>query len=155
MMTVINKIKNLFIALILGVLITGLSAFTTSYQEQQMLTVIVNTPIDELSFNEMKTIMRGEKQRWKDGTKVVLALMKTTTPIGELTADKVYHMSASQLNKYWLAQVFQGRVQAPNFFTSEAELMEFVKQTKGAIGVVTKNAGENSEKVLVEGKTEF
>jgi ABC-type phosphate transport system substrate-binding protein len=155
MMTAIKKLQNLFLALIIGVLLTGLSAFTTSSQDEKLLSVIVNTPTDEISFNEMKTIMRGERQRWKDGTKVVLALMKTTTPIGELTADKVYKMSASQLNKYWLAQVFQGRVQAPNFFTSESELVEFVRQTKGAIGVVTSNGGNNSEKVLVEGKTEF
>ena len=33
--------------------------------------------VTELSFKEFKGIMRGEKQRWKNGPKVEIALMKT------------------------------------------------------------------------------
>jgi hypothetical protein len=45
------------------------------------LTVISNgkgTPSD-LTLAQLKSILKGEKLRWKDGTKVVIALMKTKT----------------------------------------------------------------------------
>ena len=64
-------------------------------------------------------------------------------------------MSTNQFNKYWLAQVFQGRVQSPHFFTSEEELIDYVNQTTGAIGIVT-NIGDKKVQILkVEGKNYF
>lgn len=142
-----NSIKNILSYLSLSVLVLVLSSwlsFTHAKKEtSQDLMVVANiNNITELTFKEFKGIMRGEKQRWKNGPKVEIALMKTSTSTGLITAEKVYQMSANQLNKYWLAQVFQGRVQAPQFFTSEAALIEYVQQTPGAIGVITSSSKE-------------
>jgi hypothetical protein len=100
---------------------------------------------------QLKAVMRGERLRWPDGSKVVIALMKSSTPIGINTSQKIYNMSANELNKYWLALVFQGKADAPNFFNSEAELEEFIAQTTGAIGVVNQplTAGKT---VLIDGR---
>ena len=105
----------------------------------------------EMKLAQLKSTMRGEKLRWPDGSKVVIALLKTTTPIGQSTSKKIYNMSANELNKYWLALVFQGKADAPNFFNSEAELQEFVATTTGAIGVVNQPA-PNSKTITIEGK---
>jgi hypothetical protein len=96
---------------------------------------------------QLKSTMRGEKLRWPDGSKVIIALLKSNTPIGTATSKKIYNMTSNELNKYWLALVFQGKADAPNFFNSEAELEEFVSQTSGAIGVV--NHPATSNKVIV------
>jgi hypothetical protein len=101
----------------------------------------------EMKLAQLKSTMRGEKLRWPDGSKVVIALLKSTTPIGTNTSKKIYNMSANELNKYWLALVFQGKADAPNFFNSEAELEEFVSQTNGAIGVVNHPSATN--KIIV------
>ena len=105
----------------------------------------------ELKMAQFKSIMKGEKLRWPDGSKVVIALLKTTTPVGQSTSQKVYRMSANELNKYWLALVFQGKADAPNFFNSEAELAEFVAQTTGAIGVVNQPTA-SSKTIAIDGK---
>jgi hypothetical protein len=55
---------------------------------------------------QLKSVMRGEKLRWPDGSKVIIALLKSTTPIGVNTSRKIYNMSPNELNKYWLALVF-------------------------------------------------
>lgn len=106
--------------------------------QDMSLAVIANSKgaPSEMKLAQLKSTMRGEKLRWPDGNKVVIALLKSTTPIGTTTSKKIYNMSANELNKYWLALVFQGKADAPNFFNSEAELEEFVSQTAGAIGVV-------------------
>jgi len=121
--------------------------------QDQNLVVIGNSkgvPAD-MKLAQLKATLRGEKLRWPDGSKVVIALLKTTTPIGQNTSRKIYNMSANELNKYWLALVFQGKADAPNFFNSEAELAEFVAQTTGAIGVVNQPA-PSSKTITIEGK---
>jgi hypothetical protein len=101
---------------------------------------------------QLSSVMKGEKLRWPDGTKVSIALMKSNTPIGVNTSKKVYNMSSNELNKYWLALVFQGKADAPTFFNSEAELEEFISQTKGAIGIVNQPAASNKT-IAIDGKT--
>ncbi|UOE35647.1 hypothetical protein MTP16_08350 [Hymenobacter monticola] len=126
---------------------------TPAHAQDQNLVIIGNgkgVPND-MKLAQLRATMRGEKLRWPDGSKVVIALLKTTTPIGQSTSKKIYNMSANELNKYWLALVFQGKADAPNFFNSEAELAEFVAQTAGAIGVVNQPV-PNSKTITVEGK---
>ena len=78
----------------------------------------------------------GEQQRWRNGTKITIALMKTNTSAGKTTSKKIYGMSGDELNRFWLALVFQGKAAAPNFFNSAAELENFVAQNPGAIGIL-------------------
>lgn len=121
--------------------------------QDQNLVVIGNAKgvPPEMRLAQLKATLKGEKLRWPDGSKVVIALLKTTTPIGQNTSKKIYNMSANELNKYWLALVFQGKADAPNFFGSEAELAEFVAQTTGAIGVVNQPLA-SSKTITIEGK---
>ena len=116
----LKSIKKMILGGVMLITFFGLCSWEfnedTSNQEVDSLVVIANVDgVTEITFNELKSIMRGERQRWKGGVKVELALMKTTTPIGGLIAEKIYNMSSNQLNKYWLAQVFQGRVHTPQF----------------------------------------
>lgn len=105
----------------------------------------------EMKMSLLKSTLKGEKQRWPNGTKIIIALMKSNTLIGENTSKKLYNMSANELNKYWLALVFQGKADAPNFFNSESDLAAFVGQTQGAIGVIGRES-DDVRPVLVDGK---
>lgn len=136
--------------LVLVMLFAGLAA-----RSQSSLTVISNpkgTP-EELKFSELKSIFMGEQQRWRNGTKITLALMKTNTDVGKTTSSKVYGMSGDELNKFWLALVFQGKASAPNFFNSESDLENFVARNPGAIGITDQLAANTELRtILVEGR---
>ena len=134
---------------ILILVIAGL----TSNAQDGPLTIIANPKgaPEELKFAALKSILKGEKARWPDGSKVVIALMKTNTTVGSTTSKKIYNMSGDELNKYWLALVFQGKGQAPVFFTSSSELENFITQTPGAIGVIAPPPN-SARSVLIEGK---
>ena len=135
----------------------GLLLFSAPAVKAQVsdLTVISNqngSP-SSMKFSELKSIFMGEQQRWRGGTKITIALMKANTPAGKNTSQKIYGMSSDELNKFWLALVFQGKAQAPNFFNSAAELENFVAQNPGAIGILDQLAANNEVKtVIVEGK---
>ena len=105
-----------------------------------------------LKMDQLKSILKGEKQRWTDGTKVVIALMKATTPVGLNTCSKIYKMTNNEIQKHFLALVFQGKGEAPVFFSSIAELQSFINQTPGAIGVIATNPAETEKIILIDGK---
>jgi len=121
---------------------------------QDALTVIGNgkgVPAG-LTLPQLKSVLKGELMRWKDGTKMTIVLMKTNTPVGMSTCKKLYNMSPNDLNKLFLALVFQGKGEAPVFFNSVSELETFINQTPGAIGVIESAAANKEKVVLINGK---
>ena len=135
----------------------GFFASTFVFAQEDELTIVGNRESvpDELNMRQLKSVLRGEMLKWSDGVSIKIALMKTSTPVGTSTCKKVYGMSGNELNKYFLALVFQGKAKAPTFFNSIAELESYVAQTPGAIGV-SQNTVEGSLKiVLVDGKKQM
>jgi len=146
-----NYISILF-ALIFGIFLP------MSLRAQDTDLIIIRNEVSvpsEMDLSQLKSVLRGEKYRWKDGSKVVVALMKTNTPVGTNTCRKLYNMSSNELNKYFLALVFQGKVKAPTFFNSESELASFVAETPGAIGVLQNVYEIPVKTILVDGKKQI
>lgn len=135
----------------IGLLSCGLSM----HAQTEMLTVISNdkgAPA-ELKLTELKSILMGEKQRWHNGNKITIALMKTSTPAGEYTCKKIYDMNSDEVKKFWLALVFQGKADAPAFLNSVSEVQNFVAENPGAIGIIDQPLSDNNEHVvLIDGK---
>lgn len=135
-------------------LLIGLSA----YSQDNNLTVIGNKNAvpAQLTYAELQAIFLGNKPQWSNGTKVVIALMKLNTAGGKATCDKLFHMTADQVTKHWLAASIKGTVDAPVFFNSAAELQSFVSTTSGAIGVMNEPvSAANAKTVLIDGKKTF
>jgi hypothetical protein len=105
---------------------------------------------------ELKSVLKGEKQRWNDGTKVHIVLMKTTTPVGQSTCEKIYSMSGDKVKRFWLELSFAGNADAPTFCNTIAELESFVAQNPGAIGILDQFSGADGIKVMeIDGKKFF
>lgn len=146
--------KSLFFNIVLICLLGLLIPSNACGQESQLVIIGNNSSVPtEMNFNQLKSVLRGEQLRWNDGKQVIIALMKTNTPIGSETCARIYNMSGNELNKYLLALVFQGRLKAPTFFTSASELKSFVAETPGAIGVVDQADDSILKIVTVDGKT--
>jgi len=135
-------------------LLVGLFLPLSINAQDEQLIVVGNAQSvpSEMDMEMLKSVFRGEKLRWNDGSKVSIALMKTNTPIGSNTCEKLYNMTANELNKYFLALVFQGKITRPAFFNSVSELEAYVAQTPGAIGVLQKADDNSSKIILVNGK---
>ena len=126
--------------------------------QQQTLMAVGNVKgaPENMTFAELQSVLKGEKQRWKNGDRVLIALMKTTTPLGKKISAKVFEMTGDELNKFWLALVFQGKAQAPKFFNSLDELEIFIAQNPGAIGIVDKPIADPETKfIMVAGQKTF
>jgi len=138
-------------------LIFGLLLSWSLVAQDMELSIIGNPESvpDELRMSQIVSVLKGEKQQWDDGVSIKIALMKTSTSIGTTTCNKIYNMSANELNKYFLALVFQGKVKAPTFFNSISDLENYVAQTPGAIGVLQHTTGDLVKIVLIDGKKQI
>jgi len=122
------------------------------------LTVIGNVTgvPSALKYADLVSVMKGQRQRWGDGTKVSIYLMRTTTPVGESTCKRVYNMSGDRVKKYWLLQTLGFKADAPVFCNDVEELERYVSQNPGAIGVMDKASNQAGVKVLlIDGKSTF
>lgn len=131
---------------------------SSSVMAQDLALTIIGNPASapsELNMTQLRSVLKGERLRWEDGSSIKIALMKTNTPIGTSTCKKIYNMSGNELNKYFLALVFQGKVKAPAFFNSVDELERYVAQTPGAIGVSQNTSDDLLKIILIDGKKQF
>jgi hypothetical protein len=152
-----KKMRN--ILLVVTVASLSLLSFKTSktsviFVEAGNLTVVVNSngaPSD-INLLKLKGVLKGEQQRWKNGTKIKLALMKTSTDIGSDMTNRIFGMTVKELNKHYLAKVFQGKMSSPDFFTSETDLIKHVSQKPGAIGIVSTAKAKGTSTLNVDGK---
>src|SRR4051812_9986011 len=122
------------------------------------LTVISNQKGAPPALNlvELRSIFMGERQRWRNGTKVIIAMMKPNTTTGKVISNKVYHMSSDEVNKLWLALVFQGKADSPVSFDTAEALENFVTSNPGAIGIIQEDQiPANAQVTLIDGKKTF
>jgi ABC-type phosphate transport system substrate-binding protein len=152
-----KRLSRLFAAACL-LSLAWLASGSAMLPEEPAITVIANEKgaPSTLTMRELKAVLEGQKQRWGDGSKISIAFMKASTPVGNATASKVMRMTGDQLNKFWLALVFQGKAKAPVFFTSAADLENYVSTNTGAIGVIDGSYSVKHARVVsIDGKRSF
>jgi len=135
----------------------GLATRAQPVQQDITLTAICNSrgAPAEMKMSELKSVLMGEKQRWSDGTKVVIAMVKSTTPLGEIISKRIYSMSGDGVRGFWAGISFAGKYDPPNVFNTVTELETFVAQNPGAIAILDKPIGNDVRVISIDGKKSF
>jgi len=135
-----------------------LSVSLLAKAQEGTLTVIANVKgvPSELKMTELKSVFMAERQRWSDGTKVIIAMIKSTTPLGKIISKRIYSMSGDEVRGFWAGISFAGKFESPVTFNTVSELETFVAQNPGTIAILDK-APESPEvkTVMIDGKKMF
>lgn len=91
---------------------------------------------------QISTVFRGNQSIWPSREPVAIVMPSFKAEYANQFSSSILQMSHSELQKYWLALVFQGRANAPVFLNSSAEIIDYVKNNPGAIGIVKANDRE-------------
>jgi ABC-type phosphate transport system substrate-binding protein len=123
------------------IIIHLLILFNTTLNQQnssmQGLIVVGNkTGLETINKKQLKGIFRGSQTIWPTNEQVIVVMPSIKADFADDFATSVLQMSQSAIHKYWLELVFQGRAHTPVFLNSNSEILEFIKTTPGAIGVV-------------------
>lgn len=119
------------------------------------LAIVVNpgNPVDELSRSELIKIFRVERRFWAS-EKIILLTREQDSWEKELVLEKIYNMSADDLNKFWLTKIFTGEIPAaPAVVGTEFMLKRLVQRLPGAIAYIDSESVDSNVKVLrIDGK---
>jgi ABC-type phosphate transport system substrate-binding protein len=108
-----------------------------------------STDIDNLSFDELRRIFRGERQFWPDGSRVTLLVRAPVTQERKLVLQKIYRMSEDAFRQYWIAKMFRAEVAAgPKIVYSSEMARELVTAIPGAIGFMPAGSATAGVKVI-------
>ena len=94
-----------------------------------------------LTEQEVIDVFKAKKSLWSNGKSVFICLPETKSSDASDVCSKIYGKTASEVQKFWLTQVFQGRSRAPHFFESDQSMIDFVAKNPGAIGVFINEEG--------------
>ena len=132
------------------------SVLSSAAQDAKLIVVTnVKGCPTEISFKLLKSVYKGELQRWNTGLKIEIALMKSNTSAGSAIAKKVYNLTPDQVNTFWTGLVFSGKANPPKIFETTSELEIWVGKHPGAIGIVEVTDESILKPILVDGKDSF
>jgi ABC-type phosphate transport system substrate-binding protein len=112
------------------------------------------TPISQLSFTELRQVLKGDRQYWTPDLPVVLFVRAPTSAERSAVLDVIYQMSEPQFKQYWIAKQFRAETAtSPKNMRSNDLTQQFVASTPGAIGFMAANDVKPGVKVLkIEGR---
>ena len=140
---------------VVAVLLSGLvlGAFAPP-PDPRTFQVIVSTenPANSIKKQDLAQFFLKKKSRWSDGREVLPVDQTARSPVrgaftrSVLAAEGMEHLS--EVESFWLQQVYSGRGTPPPIKSSDKDVVAFVQANPGAIGYVSAAATPGSVKVL-------
>ena len=111
--------------------------------------VVANSsaPVASIAPDDLRDIFLGTQHSLSNGSKVTPVLLKSG-PTHELFLKSYLGKSVEGFRTWWLQLVFTGQGLLPKTFVSEAELVEYVGRTRGAVGYATRASVRGSVKCI-------
>ena len=114
--------------------------------EEILIIVNTETSIKNLSLNTLVDIYTNNKTKWDNGEKIYVSMLKKG-PVHEAFSSQMVGMAPRKLVSVWKKVIFTGLGTPPKILSTEAEMIQYVASTKGAIGYIS--ASTPSENVDV------
>lgn len=101
--------------------------------------VIANKNISEktLTLGAVRSIFGMRLRSWNGGKPIRVFVFNDHHPLHIQFSKKILGVFPHQLRWSWDRLVFSGTGQAPTYVKTESEMLEYVKNTPGAIGYIT------------------
>jgi ABC-type phosphate transport system substrate-binding protein len=124
-------------------------ALLASAKAQSFTIVGNNTGFKTTTAKNLKSIFKGKYSSWKNKEGVIIVLPSTKSDNAAAVAKYLYNTTVTGMQKYWLAQVFQGRCNPPVFLETDTEIVNYVKRNSGAIGIVRSSTKDISSSIKI------
>jgi ABC-type phosphate transport system substrate-binding protein len=103
------------------------------------LAIVVNpaTPVDQLTFAELREVFLGNRQYWSPDMPVVLLMRAPTSAERDAVLDIIYRMKEPQFKQYWIAKIFRADLSSPpKIVYSNDAANTLVQNVPGAIAFI-------------------
>jgi ABC-type phosphate transport system substrate-binding protein len=96
-----------------------------------------SVPASEISKSHLLDIFTGDVKEWENGEPVVIVDLKPRSDVKEAFYDYL-GKSSSRMKSIWMRNMLTGEGTPPESLESQAEIVERVTNTPGAIGYVNR-----------------
>jgi hypothetical protein len=104
-------------------------------------------PISQISASDLKGVFLVTKTSLPDGSRVEPVLLRLGRTLDDF-AKAYVGKTANGLENYYRSLVFSGKGTMPRILRSDAEVLDYVRRTRGAIGYVSAEANIEGVKLL-------
>lgn len=102
------------------------------------LYLLVHPPREDIVVEEQYALelMQGERRSFVGGLPANVILPSRQAAEFDLVAQNVFSTSGAGMQRMWFQMVFAGRVNAPKYLHSNDEILNHIRETPGALGIV-------------------
>ncbi len=102
---------------------------------------------DSLEFTTVADIYKDRKTKWDNGDTIRVVMLKKGATHDTFVRD-IVGTTPAKLKKLWKKVVFTGAGTPPKILKKEADLIEFVAETEGAIGYIDSSTSHEGVKEI-------
>lgn len=128
-------------------LLLALAAAPAAADDAFKVVVHPSNPADALSREQVSNLFLKKVTRWPGGQAVVPVELLAER-VREPFSQQVHRKSLGAVKAYWNKLVFTGREVPPVEKSSDEEVLAFVRQNPGAVGVISAAGAAAGVKVL-------
>lgn len=122
-------------------MLAALLMLTAMAVSAEQLVIVANVPNGgTLDGQYALSLVRGENKNWDGGGDALVALPSRESALHETVARQIFSSSGRSMQRRWFQLVFSGRVNAPKYLNSDRDVVKFVMDHEGAVGIVTTDA---------------
>lgn len=126
----------LVLLLLAAGLVAGIGEGLSSAAEPFQMVVHASNPVSELSAQEVSRMFLKKVVRWQDGTRVLPVDLEERSAVREGFSQRVHGKDTAAIKAFWQRMIFSGREVPPPEMKSAREVLDYVRQHKGAVGYV-------------------
>jgi ABC-type phosphate transport system substrate-binding protein len=125
-------------------------SFGQEQSTQSPIAIVVHkdTPVENMSLEELRNIFLANQQFWPDRTRIILLVRAPKSDERAFVLNAIYQMDEAQFRQYWIAKMFRAEVpRGPKIVFSTDMTLELVPAIPGSISFM--NADEVTDEVRV------
>jgi ABC-type phosphate transport system substrate-binding protein len=127
----------------------ALLAFAASARARAQVLIIANDSVaaSDISHAELREVFTGAASQIKGAAQVVPVLLREG-PVHEEFLSTYVGKSDAAFRAGWRSLLFSGQNTMPKTLSSDADVVEYVARTRGAIGYITHSSPHSGVKTL-------
>ncbi len=117
-------------------IVFALLFFTGTIVAEASEPTVIGNPRNNSKINDeiLRSMLIGKMKFWESGSEVVIAVLKSDQNATE-TLSHYSGMTPSKFKNHWQRIAYSGRGKMPKMFNNIEDLIAFVSENEGAIGI--------------------
>ncbi|MDA9563272.1 hypothetical protein N9R81_01195 [Flavobacteriales bacterium] len=104
---------------------------------------------DKLTKTEVRDIYSGDQERWANNNTVIVVIPSSKHAGVSKMCDLLFDKTPDAFKRYWFSLVFQGRATPPIYLDSNDQILNYVKNNVGAIGILVDYQGDIDNQLTI------